>query len=386
MFYHKIWRDEFGEAYKKRGDTPAAARRRTAESLLRLRKALDWTPEAADPSDRGIPPKRFDTLLLATWNIREFESAKYGFRLEESYYYIAEIISRFDLVAVQEVREDLDPVRKLLKIMGEWWDMLATDVTLGKRGNGERMVFLYDTRKVTFDGMAGELVIPPKDVTLPDGTKVKAQPAEQLYRTPYICTFSARWRRLMLATVHILYGEAVADNPLRIKEIETVAKFMRDLDKQETSRRYDTVILGDFNIFDPEDETLAAIKKAGFRIPKELQGVPGTNVQKNKFYDQIAFRRIKDELDTTGNAGVFDLFRYLYRDPSGSDADDMEAYSPAMGPALHTTSSGKPRANPRTYYKQWRTFQMSDHLPMWIELKTNFADEYISEKSGLPIP
>ena len=32
-----------------------------------------------------------------------------------------------------------------------------------------------------------------------------------------------------------------------------------------------------------------------------------------------------------------------------------------------------------TYYKGWRTYQMSDHLPMWIELRTDFADSYLKE-------
>jgi len=380
MFYKEIWETEFATSYRTLGEDPRKARRRTAENLLRLRKALARDPGATDPMNRGIPPKRFDTLLLATWNIREFDSNKYGRRLPESYYYIAEIISRFDLVAIQEVREDLTPIRHLISILGSWWDMLATDVTMGRRGNGERMVFLYDSRKVSFDGIAGEMVIPPRNLTLPDGTKVKAQPSSQLFRTPFICSFGARWRRLLLATVHILYGKAVANNPKRTKEIETVARFMRDLNKRESSRDYETIILGDFNIFDRSDETMAAITKAGFRIPKELQGIPGSNVAKNKHYDQIAFLKNKDSLDTTGLAGVFDFFDMVYRVSADGAHSDLPDYESVIGSALHTTSSGKPRKKPMTYFKAWRTFQMSDHLPMWIELKVNFADEYLSRK------
>lgn len=29
-------------------------------------------------------------------------------------------------------------------------------------------------------------------------------------------------------------------------------------------------------------------------------------------------------------------------------------------------------------YKDWRTYQMSDHLPMWIELRVDFSREYIN--------
>lgn len=376
MFYGKIKSSQFAKGYAAFGETGPTVRKRVASNLLRLRAGLDGTvPEAASTP---IPSKSTDALIMATWNIREFDSTKYGKRLPESFYYIAEIISRFDIVAVQEVRDDLAPIRHVLDILGSWWDMLATDVTLGTRGNGERLVYLFDTRKVKLDGIAGEVVVPPKNVTLPDGTRLKAQPSDQLYRTPYVCSFSARWRRFLMATVHILYGKATANNPRREKEIDVVARFMRDMHKSQSDRNYETVILGDFNIFNPDDVTMAAIRRAGFRIPDELKNIPGTNVAQNKFYDQIAFLPRDNSLETTGQAGVFDFFEFLYRfDENDPERNDMATYTPAMGDALHTTSSGKPRKNPVRYYKDWRTFQMSDHLPMWIELKINFADDYL---------
>ena len=33
-------------------------------------------------------------------------------------------------------------------------------------------------------------------------------------------------------------------------------------------------------------------------------------------------------------------------------------------------------------YATWRTYQMSDHLPMWVELHIDFADEYLGEVEG----
>jgi len=30
------------------------------------------------------------------------------------------------------------------------------------------------------------------------------------------------------------------------------------------------------------------------------------------------------------------------------------------------------------YYTEWRTFQMSDHLPLWVELKIDFSNEYLN--------
>ena len=84
--------------------------------------------------------KNDGSLLLATWNIRDFDSNKFGWgpRMPETYYYLAEMISCFDLVAIQEVNEDLAPLRRLMRILGREWDYIVTDVTEGTGGNGER--------------------------------------------------------------------------------------------------------------------------------------------------------------------------------------------------------------------------------------------------------
>ena len=119
--------------------------RRTANNLLTLKVELD----------NAIPSKTVDsTLLLATWNIREFGGTKSGGREEEPLYYIAEIISRFDIVAVQEVRDNLDALDRLMSILGRWWTYLVSDVTLGRQGNNERHAYIYDTRKISFGGLA----------------------------------------------------------------------------------------------------------------------------------------------------------------------------------------------------------------------------------------
>ena len=113
-------------------------RTRTIEGLKRLRQALAG----------AVPAKTMtDTLLLATWNIREFDSGKDGYRSDEPYYYIAEILSRFDLIAVQEVRDGLYPLQRVKRLLGAWWDYIVTDVTLGTSGNAERMAYLFDPGK-----------------------------------------------------------------------------------------------------------------------------------------------------------------------------------------------------------------------------------------------
>ncbi len=339
---------------------------RTLRNLLELRKQLT----------QEIPEKHLDSnLLMATWNIREFGTTKYGGRRAESYYYIAEIISRFDIIAVQEVRKDLAALKKLMSIMGSHYEYMFTDVTEGKAGNEERLCFIFDTRKVRFGGLAGEMVLPPLEQKDPTTGQTITVPGKQLSRTPFMCGFKAGWTNFVLTTVHILYGKAAAEDPNRVEEIRQLAKAMsrRADGKYEWSENI--ILLGDFNIFSPKDSTLQAITAEGFVIPKEIQSLKGSNVEKNKFYDQIAFKVHPDRFETSGKAGVFDYYKTVMT------VDQEAEYAESMGPDYETDSKGKPRTNKASYYKTyWRTFQMSDHLPMWVEVLIDHTDAYMKNK------
>ena len=200
----------------------------------------------------------------------------------EAYFYIAEILSRFDLIAIQELREGLYPLQKLQGLLGPWWDFIVTDVTLGTSGNSERMAYLYDRRKIEFTGLAAELVI-PKDKT------ETAEPL-QMARSPYVAGFHAGWAYFTLVTAHIYYGESVAIEPRRLAEITTLAttiaknasQYSGAPQSEPTAQPVDSdlILLGDFNIFNRKDVTMQAITKAGFLVPEALQTIPGSNVAK----------------------------------------------------------------------------------------------------------
>jgi hypothetical protein len=101
--------------------------------LLRLGLAL------GDDENEGVPAKALDrNLLIATWNLRAFgdltekwEAAKEDSPKRDlhSLQCIAEIVSRFDVVAIQEAKDDLKALRHLLKMLGSNWGLSLTDVT-----------------------------------------------------------------------------------------------------------------------------------------------------------------------------------------------------------------------------------------------------------------
>lgn len=330
-----------------------AARLRTVGGLQRLRAALQ--------GESGIPTRTAtETLLLATWNIREFDSRKYGGRTEEAFLYIAEIVSRFDLIAIQEVRDNLYALQHLQQLLGTWWSYLVTDVTLGSAGNSERLAFLYDKRKVQFSGLAAEIVLPES----------KKAPTVQLARSPYVAGFRCGWAQINLCTVHIYYGKATRVDPRRLAEITNIATTLAKYSSHFTSGRVPTpegesdvkenlLLLGDFNIFNREDATMKALQAAKFIVPERLQSIPGSNVEKNRHYDQIAYLKNLYGMTPTGRAGVFDYYEYVYRD------EDEPAYHASW---TKTKARG---------FREWRTYEMSDHLPMWCEFLIDEADEYL---------
>ena len=123
-------------------------KKRTIENLLPLRGGLK----------DELPPKIADVnLLIASWNIKEFGHTTQ--RLYESYFYIAEILSHFDLVIIQEIKSGLDDLYRVMSILGPGWKYLVNDITEGTKGNSERSAYLFNAKRVEFAGLAGEIVL-----------------------------------------------------------------------------------------------------------------------------------------------------------------------------------------------------------------------------------
>lgn len=355
-------------------------RSRVIGNLQRLRDQLN----------NSVPTKDSEqTLLLATWNVRDFDATKRygnGSRTKESLYYIAEVISRFDFVAVQEVNR-LGEWKYVKKILGDNWDFICTDVTDHKLGgNGERLLYAFDKRKVRFANIAGELVLPNDMLVSNETAKLgdtKMYSGKQFRRTPFLASFQSNWFKFDICTVHIYYG-ATSGKKLkeRIEEINKVAKYFGKRAVAAEKDNKSLILLGDFNIVHPDHETMEALTKEGFKIPKALDAP--TNLDRTKYYDQIAFRAKEGVLNfidgpststANSNGGIVELFDSVFRD------EDFQEYKDV----LSKTSSGKAVSagtsrnhdTLESYYNEWRTFQFSDHKPMWVRIKSDSATEYL---------
>jgi hypothetical protein len=198
-------------------------------------------------------------------------------------HYIAEIISAFDAVALQEIRDDVRGFRRVKELLGEWWEFMVTDVTQGRAGNHERIGFLYDTRKIQFSGLSSQVVLPPD-------TKQKA--ARQLARIPFMVSMRAGWFKFVICAVHIYYGAAKADDATRVEEIRSVARYLKERQRDAFAWSDSFLLLGDFNIFQTSDKTFQALTDAGFVIPKQVTKLPSAALNRMEVEPQDAAEEV----------------------------------------------------------------------------------------------
>lgn len=334
------------------------ADRRTIEGLQRVRGEL---------RTQGVPLRTDGDLLLATWNIREFSGKG---RQDEPLYYMAEIISAFDMVAVEEVQRDLNGLQRLVGLLGKHWKYLVTDVTDGSLGGWERIAIVYDTRKVEFSGFVGEVVIPPGD-------------GDQAARTPLVAGFTVGWAVFSLVAVHIIFGSGAGADERRADEIRRIGKVLRDRATSTARRRRDArrdggtfydpwaenvIWLGDFNIYGAATPPGEAMAATGFTVPEGMQDP--SNLKGNAPFDQIAVLEREDRFGAIRQSGVFHWERAVFR------TEDESVYAEQMG-APYEDKAPDDRAD---HYDGWRTYQMSDHLPRWVQLTTDYSDEYLERR------
>jgi len=295
-----------------------------------------------------IPAKADDNLLIATWNIRSFasltrkwtagsnDSPKRDLRGLRA---IIEILSRFDVIAIQEVMGDLRALRDTIRFLGNDWGFLMTDVNTGDAGNDERLAFLFDRTRLRPSGLAAELVVPPERLDRIDAGALRRQFA----RAPYAVSFQRESVSFILVTLHVLFGEREAD---RLAELQEIADWMRDWARRTNSFHHNLLVLGDFNIDREGSDGFEAFASTGLTVPDVLLNLPRTifddpgDSSDDNFYDQIAWFE-------TGRRALIDLALQ-----AGGNFDFMPHTYTELGLTRFSLS-----------------FRLSDHFPLWVEFK-----------------
>jgi endonuclease/exonuclease/phosphatase family metal-dependent hydrolase len=306
-----------------------------AEELIELRDELD----------KVIPAKALDqNLLIATWNLRAFGDLTEKWKAEgkdspkrdlHALRCIAEIISRFDVIAIQETKANLKALRHLLKVLGQSWGLILSDVTKGAPGNDERLAFLFDTRRMKLSGLACELVVPAEKLS-----KISQDSLDkQFARTPYAVSFQTGDKTFILVTLHVIYGKKAEE---RIPELKAIAEWLAEWAKDINAWGHNLITLGDFNIDRHGDKLYDAFVSTGLYVPDDLNQIPRTifsGTAKDKFYDQIAWFTGKDGMPALS-------LKYL----RGGSFDFTKIAMKSVGLSKNDLS--------------WR---ISDHYPLWTE-------------------
>jgi endonuclease/exonuclease/phosphatase family metal-dependent hydrolase len=288
----------------------------------------------------GIPSSKLDeTINIASWNIREFGKIP---RSEPAIHYIAEILGQFDLVGIVELRDDVSDLARVLKILGPYWDAVYSDTITDSGGNGERTAYLYDSRAVTFNGLAAEADAPRKKV----GDEYL--PTLSFWRAPYLASFKAGNFDFLILTTHARWGNSDA---ARTQELGMLAQWIDEKSKNPSVEDKDILVMGDFNIPAIDSPMFKAVTAYGLKIPDALLGVQGSNLEKDKRYDQILiYPRYTEKFTNAGGALDF----YI------DEAHIAELFPGGMK-------------------KLAFTFQMSDHLPLWMQVNTDLASEKLEQ-------
>jgi hypothetical protein len=96
-----------------------------------------------------VPAKQPNqNLVVGTWNVRDFDKVTEKWRSVpgdspirdvSNVACIAEVVRRFDVAAIQEVRQSAQAFLLMMQALGKDWAFLVTDVTRGKAGSNERL-------------------------------------------------------------------------------------------------------------------------------------------------------------------------------------------------------------------------------------------------------
>lgn len=282
-------------------------------------------------SSAGIPKRTKTNFRLLTWNIRNF----HGRKEDKAVKYIAEIIKNFDVIAIQEVKDDLGGIEKLQKLLGEKYRFVFSDPA----GNGERLVFCYNSKKIQFTGLAAEIVMAPGQ------GKKTVKPELEFERTPYMASFRTSSCNFILVTVHIYYGSGSAVK-YRLDEIKNIVKFLEKRSTDTDSLDSDYIACGDFNIErirakirtkkkdDPIDDLFDALQSKGLIVEDDIKNSP-SNLSKNRHFDQIAYHKYDDTTISFVKGGIIDFVGAVYQNDK------------------------------KLKYK------LTDHLPMWAVFETS---------------
>lgn len=273
----------------------------------------------------SLPDDSDPRIRVASFNIQVFGRAKFG--KPEVIEILAQVVRRFDVVAVQEIRCSdpslLPNFVNLVNANGAEYDFVIGP-RLGRTVCKEQYAYIYNTRRIE--------VIEGSVFTVPD-------PQDRLHREPFVATFRVRGppptdaMSFTLVNIHTDPDEARDEVNLLDDVLRAIRRYNRSED--------DVILLGDVNVDERDYGDLLSLPDLDWAIRGAC-----TNTRQTECYDNIFFdRRATSEF--TGAAGVFDLMSEfnLTLDEALDVSDHLPvwaAFEPLERSAVRTAARDEP--------------------------------------------
>jgi deoxyribonuclease-1-like protein len=227
------------------------------------------------------------TIRIASYNIQVFGEKKLADPNVSKL--LAEIVRRFDVVAIQEIRTQNDQFLRqfctLLNSTGRHYDYVVGP-RQGRTSSKEQYAFVFDTASIEIDR-----------------SKVYTVPVEPpvLHRPPLVAQFRVRGPPAEQAFTFKLVNIHTDpdDTTIELNTLDNVYRAVRD----DGTGEDDVILLGDLNVDEKHLGELGQVP----RITWLISGSP-TNTRGTQTYDNVLFQR-HATVEFTGGVGVFDVMR-----------------------------------------------------------------------------
>jgi hypothetical protein len=250
---------------------------------------LRGSQPAAFQVTRPVHAAASDTIRMATVNLDPLGESK--LQQPEMVKVLAQMVRRFDLLAVQGIRADSSDVLAefVSQINGEGQ---RYDYILGPRvgppGRQQQFAFLFNTERIDADREAAYVVDDPDDL-------LTYEPLS----APFCVHKTYGSNTLTWTAINVLVEGASAQREL--PALANVFRAVRDDGRKED----DIIMLGDFRADDDHVQAAVAIPYSTCAIAHTTSNVRHTALTENILFDRRA------TVEFSGHAGVFDFMRQL---------------------------------------------------------------------------
>lgn len=377
------------------------------------------TKLSQNPTRFGCPVRRSNSVVIGSFNALKL--GKDGDN-KKKWDFLKRFASRYDLLAIQEVMDDLSGVRRLKKMLGSGFELIVSDTTgaiPGARGLRERLAFLYRPEKIELKELTSDItydrsVIISKlkhDIEawrtffkdLDEKNRVREQQGKSklglsdvehpefltFIRTPHCVSFSIKGRDsassvdFLAVNAHLLFGQSERE---RTREFFALLEWLVQRAKQ-TKRMYfkNMILMGDLNMdFESPDSRYSDIVKLLIELNSNLlsgqsaarvnfpflnvhpdqYSLFNTNARRSEAFDHVAFFIDKDETglpkDTQNQqAGQIGPNDYDY---------GVFDYSDLFAQAIYGKSFLQlNKTQIKSIYSKSKA-DVSDHMPIWVRI------------------